>query len=123
MYRQRARYTLLVACLIFTPLYIFSGSIIKACGQDPEVAEKAGKFIILLVPGTLMQGFVNIDDIMLNSIEKASYAMVCLFLVPPIHLFFCWLLALHLNWGPNGIAISFLITNTIVFVIQAVVLN
>jgi Na+-driven multidrug efflux pump len=60
---------------------------------------------------------------MLNSIEKASYAMVCLFLVPPIHLFFCWFLALHLNWGPNGIAISFLITNFIVFVIQAVVLN
>ena len=49
--------------------------------------------------------------------------MVCLFLVPPIHLFFCWLLALHFAMGPNGIALSFFITNFIVFIIQAVVLE
>jgi Na+-driven multidrug efflux pump len=70
-----------------------------------------------------MQGFLNIDDIVLNSIEKAGYAMVCLFLLPPIHLLFCWLLALHLKWGPNGIAIAFFIANTIVFIIQFLVLE
>ena len=70
-----------------------------------------------------MQGFLNIDDIVLYSIDKASYAMACLFLLPPIHLFFCWLLALNYDWGPSGIAVSFFIANTIVLMIQAAVLE
>lgn len=114
---------MILSCLILTPFYVFSGVIIKACGQNPIVSEHAGNFIMLLVPGTLMQGFINIDEIILNCIEKANYSMYCLFLIPPIHLLFCWLLALHFKLGPIGIAISYFIANTTVFIIQYIVLR
>ena len=32
VYRQRARFTILLACAALTPFYIFSGTIIKSCG-------------------------------------------------------------------------------------------
>ena len=59
------------------PFYIFSGSILKACGQNKDVAEKTGYYVLIYSPGILMMAFLDVDKILLMNLDKANHAMCC----------------------------------------------
>jgi Na+-driven multidrug efflux pump len=59
------------------PFYLFSGDILKCLGQNKEVSEKAGLFILWYTPGIFFMSLINIDQILLVNLEKTFHAMIC----------------------------------------------
>jgi len=70
---------------------------LKLCGQNEEVAEKSGYFIILYMPAIFLMALIDIDKILLTNLDKTTLAMGCQIFTPIIHLFWIWLIALHLK--------------------------
>ena len=94
----------------------------KLCGQNEEVAEKSGFFIILYMPAIFLMALIDIDKILLTNLDKTSLAMGCQIFTPIIHFFWIWLIALHLKWGTSGIALAYFLTNSIIWILQCVII-
>lgn len=50
VYMQRSWIIMSVACFFILPLYIYATPILKALGQEEEIAELAGEFTIQVIP-------------------------------------------------------------------------
>ena len=83
---------------------------------------KSGYFVILYIPGIYLMALIDIDKIVLENIEKTYHAMACQILTPIIHLFWVWLIALNLKMGTSGIALAYFLTNSIIWVLQCVII-
>jgi len=59
------------------PFYIFSGPFLELCGQNKDVSEKTGFYVLIYSPGILMMALADIDKILLTNIDKTTYAMGC----------------------------------------------
>ncbi|XP_065859333.1 protein DETOXIFICATION 34 [Euphorbia lathyris] len=50
IYMQRSWIILFCACFFLLPLYLFATPILKLLGQEPQIAELAGKFSVQIIP-------------------------------------------------------------------------
>jgi Na+-driven multidrug efflux pump len=75
------------------------------------------------MPGILMMALLDIDKILLTNLDKTSHAMCCQIFTPFLHILFVWVIAIKLNMGTSGIALSFFLTYSIIFLIQLVVIS
>jgi len=122
VYRQRGRFVITIAFIILIPFYIFSGKLLKLCGQNEIVAEKSGFFILIYIPAIYIMALIDIDKILLTNLDKTNHAMGCQILTPIIHLLWVWLFALHLKMGTSGIALAYFLTNSIIWILQCVII-
>jgi len=77
IYRQRGRFILIASYIILIPFYIFCGDFLVLCGQNKEVSEKTGFFVLIYSPGILMMALLDVDKILLTNLDKTTHAMGC----------------------------------------------
>ena len=65
---------------------------------------------------------IDIDKILLTNLDKTNHAMACQIITPIIHFFWIWLFALNLKMGTSGIALAYFTTNSIIWILQCVII-
>ncbi|XP_047938928.1 protein DETOXIFICATION 22-like [Salvia hispanica] len=106
LYLQHSWIILLVATTLLTPLFIFAAPILKALGQDHEIADVAGDFAMWSIAISFLYAVLYSCNSFLQSQSKnyilSLYAVLSLL----AHIFFSWLLSVKLGFGVTGVMVS-----------------
>ena len=102
IYLQRSWIVLTFTSLFLLPLFIFTAPILKALGQEEEIAEVAGTISRWLIP--VMFAF-NVSFTCQMFLQAQSKNMIIAYLAAfslALHVFVSWLLTVKLKFGLNG---------------------
>ncbi|KAH6819309.1 MATE efflux family protein [Perilla frutescens var. frutescens] len=104
--KQQSFIILLIVSALLTPLFVFAAPILKALGQDHDIADMAGNIALWFISVTFLYAVLYSCNSFLQSQSKnfilSFYALLSLF----IHIFLLWLLAVKLKFGIPGIMVS-----------------
>ena len=106
IYMQRSWVILLTTALPLTLINVFAAPFLKLIGQEPEVAEVAGKFAIWMTPVLYAYALNFPIQKFLQSQSKMTAMALISFGVLLLHVFTSWLFILRLNMGLVGAALS-----------------
>ncbi|KAJ8442031.1 hypothetical protein Cgig2_007869 [Carnegiea gigantea] len=120
IYMQRSWIILLASCVVILPIYIFSGPLLRLTGQDPGIADLAGKFTILIIP-QLFSLAINFPTQKFLQAQSKVNVMAWIGLVALIdHAMLLWLFISVLGWGMTGAAAAYNITSWVIALGQVV---
>ncbi|KAL0383355.1 UNVERIFIED_CONTAM: protein DETOXIFICATION 21 [Sesamum calycinum] len=106
IYLQRSWIVLTVCTTLLLPVYIFAAPILKALGQDEDIAEVAGTIALWFIP--VIYSFI-VSFTCQMYLQAQSKNMIIAYLAVfslSIHLFLSWLLTVKYNYGIAGTMIS-----------------
>ncbi|XP_011070199.1 protein DETOXIFICATION 21-like [Sesamum indicum] len=106
IYLQRSWIVLTVFTTLLLPIYIFAAPILKALGQDEDIAQVAGKIGLWFIP-VIYSYIVSFSCQMY--LQAQSKNMIITYLAVfslSIHIFLSWLLTVKYNLGLAGTMIS-----------------
>ena len=106
IYLQRSWLVLTITSIFLLPLFIFTTPILKALGQEEDIAEVAGYISLWLIP--VVFAFV-VSFTCQMYLQAQSKNMIISYLGAfsiSIHVFFSWLLTIKLKFGLDGALIS-----------------
>ncbi|RVW34869.1 Protein detoxification 21 [Vitis vinifera] len=106
IYLQRSWLVLTITSLFLLPLFIFTAPILKALGQEEEIAQVAGYISRWLIP--VMFAF-NVSFTCQMYLQAQSKNMTIAYLAAfslVVHVFLSWLLAVKLKFGLEGVLAS-----------------
>ncbi|XP_011070014.1 protein DETOXIFICATION 21-like isoform X1 [Sesamum indicum] len=106
IYLQRSWIVLTVCTTLLLPVYIFAAPILKALGQDEDIAEVAGTIALWFIP--VIYSFI-VSFTCQMYLQAQSKNMIIAYLAVfslSIHLFLSWLLTTKYNFGIAGTMIS-----------------
>lgn len=106
IYLQKSWIVLITASILLSPLFIFTAPILKALGQDENIAEMAGKIGLWFVP-VVFSYVVSYSCQMY--LQAQSKNLVISFLAAfslLIHVFLSWLLTVKYELGVTGAMVS-----------------
>lgn len=109
VYLQRSWIVLSVLATLIMPFFIFASPVLKALGQDENIAEEAGKIALWYLP--VMYTFIIsfTCDAYLQAQRKNK---IILYLAPFfMDVFFLWLLTMKYEYGLAGVLVSNLLAN------------
>ncbi|TQD82956.1 hypothetical protein C1H46_031466 [Malus baccata] len=110
VYMQRSWIILFTSCVILTPLYVFSGPILKLLGQEDDVANLAGSFTRYCIPQLFSLAFNFPAQKFLQSQSKVLVLMWIGFIALVVHIGWLFLFVCVFDWGIYGIGIAFSLT-------------
>lgn len=106
IYLQQSCIILLVVSALLTPLFVFAAPILKALGQDHNIADMAGNIALWFIALTFLYAVLYSCNSFLQSQSKnfilSFYAVLSLF----VHIFLSWLLSSKLKFGIPGVMVS-----------------
>ena len=106
IYLQRSWLVLTITSIFLLPLFIFTTPILKALGQEEEIAEFEGYISLWLIP--VVFAFI-VSFTCQMYLQAQSKNMIISYLGAfsiSIHVFFSWLLTIKLKFGLDGALIS-----------------
>ena len=106
IYLQRSWLVLTITSLFLLPLFISTAPILKALGQEEEIAQVAGYISRWLIP--VMFAF-NVSFTCQMYLQAQSKNMTIAYLAAfslVVHVFLSWLLAVKLKFGLEGVLAS-----------------
>ncbi|KAL0453320.1 UNVERIFIED_CONTAM: protein DETOXIFICATION 21 [Sesamum latifolium] len=106
IYLQRSWIVLTVCTTLLLPVYIFAAPILKALGQDEDIAEVAGTIALWFIP--VIYSFI-VSFTCQMYLQAQSKNMIIAYLAVfslSIHIFLSWLLTIKYNLGIAGTMIS-----------------
>ncbi|KAK4412747.1 protein DETOXIFICATION 21 [Sesamum alatum] len=106
IYLQRSWIVLIVFTTLLLPVYIFAAPILKALGQDEDIAEMAGRIALWFIP-VIYSYMVSFSCQMY--LQAQSKNMIITYLAVfsfSIHIFLSWLLTAKYKLGLAGTMIS-----------------
>ncbi|KAL0359705.1 UNVERIFIED_CONTAM: protein DETOXIFICATION 21 [Sesamum angustifolium] len=106
IYLQRSWIVLTVFTTLLLPVYIFAAPILKALGQDEDIAEMAGKIALWFLP--VIYSYILSFSCQMY-LQAQSKNMIITYLAVfslSIHIFLSWLLTIKCNMGLAGTMIS-----------------
>ncbi|KAK4412746.1 protein DETOXIFICATION 21 [Sesamum alatum] len=106
IYLQRSWIVLTVCTTLLLPVYIFAAPILKALGQDEDIAEVAGTIALWFIP--VIYSFI-VSFTCQMYLQAQSKNMIIAYLAVlslSIHIFLSWLLTVKYNFGIAGTMIS-----------------
>ncbi|GFP82107.1 protein transparent testa 12 [Phtheirospermum japonicum] len=106
IYLQRSWICLIVTATLLLPVYIFAAPILKALGQDEDIADMAGKIALWFIP--VIYSFVVSFSCQMY-LQAQSKNMIISYLAAfslSIHLFLSWLLTVKYKYGITGAMVS-----------------
>ncbi|KAL3637054.1 Protein DETOXIFICATION 21 [Castilleja foliolosa] len=106
IYLQRSWICLIVTATFLLPVYIFAAPILKALGQDEEIADMAGKISLWFIP--VIYAFVVSFSCQMY-LQAQSKNMIISYLAAfslTIHVFLSWLLTVKFKLGITGAMVS-----------------
>ena len=118
VYLNKARIVLMSGFLIVLPIEIFSGSIMRAIGQDSDVSSYTTIYCISSFPGIVALGYIDLERNFLYSYERSDISLKVMLISPLIHFPVCYFLAVNCNMGIYGIGLAELLTNSLIFAVQ-----
>lgn len=111
VFLQRSMLILSVTCVFLTPLYLFAGPLLKLVGQEDEIANLAGKYVILIIPQLFSMAVIFPTQKFLQAQSKvvvtAWIGLIALFM----NVLMLWLFIYVLGWGIIGAAAAYNISN------------
>ncbi|KAG2650330.1 hypothetical protein PVAP13_1NG243100 [Panicum virgatum] len=106
VYKQRA---MLVVTLVSVPVaatWVCAGELLARCGQDPEVAAAAGRYIRCLIPALFLFGPLQCHARFLQTQNAVVPVMLSSGAAAAAHPAVCWLLVRRLGLGSRGAALA-----------------
>ncbi|KAG5230603.1 protein DETOXIFICATION [Salix suchowensis] len=110
---QRTILLLIAASVPISFLWLNMKSILLFCGQDESIATEAQLFLIYSLPDLLAQSFLHPLRIYLRTQSITLPLTFCASLAIILHIPINYFLAVHLNLGTKGVALSGVWTNFI----------
>ncbi|XP_020575043.1 protein DETOXIFICATION 16-like [Phalaenopsis equestris] len=103
---QSAMLVLMTVCIPVAVVWTYTGKILKAVGQDPEISLEAGLYIRWLIPALFAYGllqcyirFLQTQNIVLPMMMATAFTTI-------VHIFVCWLLVFRSGLGYKGAALA-----------------
>ncbi|KAM7274050.1 hypothetical protein ACFE04_028714 [Oxalis oulophora] len=109
IYLQRSWVVLSVTALILIPQFVFTSPILKALGQDPHIADKAGYIALWFIPVLYAYVATFTCQIFLQAQSKNMIITYLAAVSLVIHLFLSWLLTVRYKLGILGAMVSTLL--------------
>ncbi|KAL2612858.1 hypothetical protein R1flu_024550 [Riccia fluitans] len=103
---QRGQFVFSMFCLPITILYLNAAWILRQWGQDEEIAELAGQYVVYLLPGLLATAlFLPVAKFLqVQEVTKPLAVVSCTVLI--LHAPICWLYIYALDLGLLGAAMA-----------------
>ncbi|OIW06608.1 hypothetical protein TanjilG_04002 [Lupinus angustifolius] len=120
VYMQRSWVILFATSILLLPIYIFAAPILKALGQQKDIADLAGNFALLVIPQFLSLPLNFPTQKFLQAQSKVSVIAWVGFVALILHIGMLWLLIYVFDWGLTGAAVAFNITSWGITVAQLV---
>ncbi|KAI3457220.1 hypothetical protein Pfo_013883 [Paulownia fortunei] len=106
IYLQRSWLVSVIASTVLLPIFIFTTPILKAIGQDEEIAEMAGTMALWLIPVTYSFIVSYTCQMYLQAQSKNMIIAYLAAIALSIHVFLSWLLTVKFKLGVSGAMIS-----------------
>ncbi|CAL5058714.1 unnamed protein product [Urochloa decumbens] len=106
VHKQRAMLALSLASVPVAAVWAFTGEILVWCGQDPEIAGSAGRYIRWLIPALFAYGPLQCHVRFLHSQSAVAPVMLSSGAAALAHPAVCWLLVRRLGLGSRGAALA-----------------
>lgn len=106
IYMQRAMVILMVVSIPLALIWVNTSSILKAAGQDHEIAEEAGMYARFMLPSLFAYGLLQCLVRFLQTQNIVFPMMLSSGIVTLIHLLVCWILVLKSGLGSKGAALA-----------------
>ena len=114
IYLQRGRFINTIMFLFVMIPLVFSGKILAGFGQDQQVAEQAGKYVLAYTPGIYFLSMLDIQRRFLIQMGHSSLPMNVALFGTILHLGWNYLFVIHLDFGVIGAGLAASITNFII---------
>ncbi|XP_051151964.1 protein DETOXIFICATION 21-like [Andrographis paniculata] len=102
IYLQRSWLVSIIASTVLLPVFIFTAPILRALGQEKEIAEMAGTMALWLIP--VIYSFI-VSYTCQMYLQSQSKNIIIIYLASisiPLHLFLSWLLTVRFHFGVSG---------------------
>ncbi|KAI8534493.1 hypothetical protein RHMOL_Rhmol10G0094400 [Rhododendron molle] len=106
IYTYAAIVSLILVCLPLSVLWIFLDKLLLVLGQDPLISQRAGKYVICLIPAlfpyAILQSLVRYLQTQSLILPMLLCSVATLFFNIPL----CWVLVFKLRMGNSGAALA-----------------
>ncbi|KAL6603517.1 hypothetical protein ACP70R_043878 [Stipagrostis hirtigluma subsp. patula] len=103
---QRAILVLMLTAVPLAFVLAFTGQILAALGQNPEISYEAGLYARWLIPGLFAYGLLQCLTRFLQTQNIVCIMVVCSGLTLILHILLCWFLIGSLGLGHKGAALA-----------------
>ncbi|KAI0510037.1 hypothetical protein KFK09_010637 [Dendrobium nobile] len=120
IYMQRSWIILTASAIFMCPLYLFATPVLKLIGQDPAIADAAGRFTVAIIPQIFALAINFPAQKFLQAQSKVSVLACIGFVALLIHIALLYLFLYRFGWGIIGAAAAYDISQWIVSIAQVV---
>ncbi|VAH79045.1 unnamed protein product [Triticum turgidum subsp. durum] len=106
LHTYRAIVTLLVVCVPLSLLWAFMGKILVLIGQDPLIADGAGRYIVWLIPGLFANAVIQPITKFLQSQSLTTPLLLSSVATLALHVPLCWVMVFRTGMGYTGAALA-----------------
>ncbi|KAL8251678.1 hypothetical protein R6Q59_035371 [Mikania micrantha] len=106
IYMQRAMVILLLVCIPLAVIWVNTGSILKAVGQAPDIADEAEVYARFMLPSLFAYGLLQCLVRFLQTQNIVFPMMMSSGIATLIHVVVCWILVFKLELGSKGAALA-----------------
>ncbi|VFQ90373.1 unnamed protein product [Cuscuta campestris] len=106
IHMQRAMLVLLLVCIPLSVVWLSTASILKALGQEPDIADAAGHYAQLMTPALFAYGLLQCLVRFLQTQNIVIPMVLTSGIVTVIHTLTCWLLVFKSGLGSRGAALA-----------------
>ncbi|KQK17472.1 hypothetical protein BRADI_1g34660v3 [Brachypodium distachyon] len=103
---QRAMFVLMLTSVPLAFALVFTGQILLAAGQNPEISYEAGLYAQVLIPGLFAYGLLQCLTKFLQAQNIVHPLVVCSGVTLIFHILLCWFLVQNLGLGNRGAALA-----------------
>lgn len=103
---QRAMLVLMFVAIPVAIVWAYTGQILMACGQDPEISAEAGLYAQWLTPSIFAYGLLQCLTRFLQTQNIVFPMMLSSGITTLIHILVCWLLVFKSGLGNKGAALA-----------------
>ncbi|KAG9156155.1 hypothetical protein Leryth_015566 [Lithospermum erythrorhizon] len=118
VYMQRSIIILFVTCILLLPIYLFATPLLILLGQQPEIADLAGYYTMLIIPQLFSLAIIFPTQKFLQAQSKVGLLTWIGFIDLVMHVFLLWLFIHVLGWGTTGAAVAYNISNWVLALAQ-----
>ncbi|KAE9449474.1 hypothetical protein C3L33_18621, partial [Rhododendron williamsianum] len=106
IYTYAAIVSLLLVCLPVSVLWIFLDKLLLLLGQDPLISQRAGKYVIWLIPALFPYAILQSLVRYLQTQSLILAMLLCSVATLFFHIPLCWVLVFKLKMGNSGAALA-----------------
>ncbi|XP_042488412.1 protein DETOXIFICATION 16-like [Macadamia integrifolia] len=106
VHMQRAMLVLMLVSIPLTFIWAYTGGILVALGQDPEISAEAGLYARYMIPSIFAYGLLQCQVRFLQSQNVVVPMMISSGITTLLHILVCWVLVFKSGLGNKGAALA-----------------